>query len=153
MQREAACLSPLPWSWWSLSPSPGPRLQGCVTVCTARRRRGADAGWWGFLAHPRLSLVLRPWIQDIEGVNAKNVCSPSKARASVPKGKVPHQKVVERQGPSLPGRLLQPLMGVNAFPHLLIPLAPEAVSWQVRPTVPKVPKLPLQQRGAQPGGG
>ena len=34
-------------------------------------------------------------------------------------------------------------MGVNAFPHLLIPLALEAGSWQVRPTVPKVPKLPL----------
>ncbi|XP_068847143.1 semaphorin-4B [Capricornis sumatraensis] len=35
----------------------------------------------------------RPWIQDIEGVNAKNVCSPSKARASVPKGEKPCEQV------------------------------------------------------------
>ena len=89
------------------------------------------------------SLVPRPWIQDIEGGNATNLCGPSKARSSVPNGKVPHQKMEERQGPSLPGRLLQPLMGVNAFPHLLIPLVLEAESWQVRPTVPKVPKVLL----------
>lgn len=35
----------------------------------------------------------RPWIQDIEGVNAKNICSPSKARASVPKGEKPCEQV------------------------------------------------------------
>uniref|UniRef100_A0A8C6G1H0 Semaphorin-4B n=1 Tax=Moschus moschiferus TaxID=68415 RepID=A0A8C6G1H0_MOSMO len=35
----------------------------------------------------------RPWIQDIEGGNAKNLCSPSKARASVPKGEKPCEQL------------------------------------------------------------
>lgn len=59
---------------------------------------GAEAGCWGFLAHPRLSLVPRPWIQDIEGVSAKNACSPSKTRAFVPKGKVPTKRWQKGKG-------------------------------------------------------
>ncbi|KAM9711109.1 semaphorin-4B [Dama dama] len=35
----------------------------------------------------------RPWIQDIDGGNATNLCGPSKARASVPKGEKPCEQV------------------------------------------------------------
>lgn len=46
-----------------------------------------------FLAHPRLSLVLRPWVQDIEGANARALCNTSSAklRVSVPTGEVPFE--------------------------------------------------------------
>ena len=103
----------------------------------------ADAVLRGFLAHPGLSLVLRPWIQDIEGANARELCntSSSKGRTSVPRGKVPRQRVEERWGSSVPRRLLQPLLCVNAFPHFLTPLALQAGPWQVRPPVPEVPRV------------
>lgn len=44
-----------------------------------------------YLAYPRLSLLLRSWIQDIEGTNAKELCSTfsAKTRVAVPTGKVP----------------------------------------------------------------
>ena len=79
-------------------PSPRPTCAGLCDSACCTGEDGAEAGCWGFLAHPRLSLVPRPWIQDIEGVSAKNACSPSKTRAFVPKGKVPTKRWQKGKG-------------------------------------------------------
>lgn len=43
-----------------------------------------------FLTYPRLSLVRRPWVQDIEGANANDLCNASSVKPWVagPAGKV-----------------------------------------------------------------
>lgn len=60
-----------------------------------------------FLSYPKLSLVLRPWIQDIEGADAKVLCSTfsAKPRLSVPTGNV-SLKVWREAGATLLRRLL-----------------------------------------------
>ena len=77
-------------------------------VCTGD---GAMQAHSGFLAYLLLSLVVRPWIQDIEGANTKTLCNTSSPgpRSSVLSGKLPHERMEMRevQGPGLPRRLLQ----------------------------------------------
>lgn len=70
---------------------------------------------------PEFSLVLRPWIQDIEGANAKDLCSVSSvvSLSFEPTGEVSPQKVEERGGDKSSWKAPPGTDVVNAFPHIL----------------------------------
>lgn len=95
---------------------------------------------WGILAYSRLSLVLRQWIQDIEGANARGLCNTSsaKARISLPTGKMP-VKGRREEGAKLLRRLLNLGSGgrkcISFYPR---PSSLQAGTWEVRATVPRV---------------
>lgn len=92
--------------------------------------------WWrvkAHLAYPRLSLLLRSWIQDIEGTDAKDLCSTfsAKGRGAAPTGKVPLEGRREAGATGLQS-LLNPdpvgCKGLSSHPH---PSSLQAGPWEV----------------------